>query len=1203
MPNNTEHYHLIQPLPTENYDIAIPNENMDIIDKALSDHDISLAGVVDKITTGVMPVINVSGNVDANSLTTTATNLFSGVTVNGFPTEWTGDSGAVIVHNDGKYVQQLLFKHGEINTPSMWIRNTVSLTPSIVWNSWHQILPITDDAIGARAVDDVASDALVTPVAKNLTPWLQGIYGNLKSFWNFKNRTEGFAPTNHASVNTQYGEAAGTGGVYGHVQYASLDTVTSSTAQSVIPYRFINDAGLNLNNYHRTFEFTFVANSTSDIVGLPTDWDASSGIHGSMSVRRGSGPNYSIQTLKQLYNPNTDAVNTWERKSISGTAWGQWIKTSPLTDSLQSKVVECTTATAEGATPKIVTTVSGSAIAKGDILALTFTLGNNASNISLRVNGTAYPVSLGGRSPTGTANTGSINVASNGVVLFYFTGSAFVLFGSTDAVDNDTDTTVAIELIGSAASQFKIHTPTVGQDTAILFPFVGICPDGTIEIVTNTGSFTTGGVREFTSVALSLLENIFWIAVQFTSGMWNAGAVCGTGAVSRRIIGTNGWKYAIGQYYNKSGVLVNNNNTVDLVQTPLYLGGTQTGNYFVPSEYSLTCRDTTKVYKRIGYFTTIANFYLTDYQPVFTYNTKSSSWEPFGVGSSGSDVDLTSYVRYDINPVRIGANTTASVNDSTAVGVFAQSAWANGTAIGANATTLGTSATAIGQASIANGYSVAVGQRANASNTSSVAVGVGTLSNMFSTSIGGYARASSPEAIAIGYVANATANGAIALGRSVIANGPEAIAIGANANAAAFNSLSIGPNSSSIIQSIAIGEQAKTTGIYGLAVGSPANAVGLGSIAIGASTRANSNSSTVVGYGANANANSVAVGSNANSAEYGVAYGYYTNVGYGGVAIGANAIASLKATSIAIGRFANTSGESSVSLGYYANVTSDYATAIGYSAKATGTNSIALGSFASIGREESVAIGKQASSNSPFVVAIGANTAVSSSYGIAIGHGANTTSAGTYSVALGPTASAASSYSVALGYGSTTASGEGSAIRLGSATYPATLACRVPLTTPSDIRDKADIVPVQNSLNFISRIEPVQYVSNPRVRYIPEDLDEQQQELKNRYNMCKYDKESYTKGDKKGSRKRVGVIAQQVQEAIQEVYGTDNYADIINNNLYDVKEKLPDGVETQLTANYAGFVPFLIGAIQELNAKVTTLEAEIKEIKESTSRA
>lgn len=87
---------------------------------------------------------------------------------------------------------------------------------------------------------------------------------------------------------------------------------------------------------------------------------------------------------------------------------------------------------------------------------------------------------------------------------------------------------------------------------------------------------------------------------------------------------------------------------------------------------------------------------------------------------------------------------------------------------------------------------------------------------------------------------------------------------------------------------------------------------------------------------------------------------------------------------------------------------------------------------------------------------------------------------------------------------------------------------------------------------------------------------------------------------------RVGVSAQETQKALEEVYGSSNYANLINDNLFDLDaEDIPEGVENQLSANYEGFIPFLIKAVQELDKRTRALEtaAEQKILEESIEKA
>ena len=119
----------------------------------------------------------------------------------------------------------------------------------------------------------------------------------------------------------------------------------------------------------------------------------------------------------------------------------------------------------------------------------------------------------------------------------------------------------------------------------------------------------------------------------------------------------------------------------------------------------------------------------------------------------------------------------------------------------------------------------------------------------------------------------------------------------------------------------------------------------------------------------------------------------------------------------------------------------------------------------------------------------------------------------------------------------------------------------------SDIRDKADIEDTPLGLDFISKINPVQYRWDYRDDYdvINEDGS-----------ITKLEKD----GSKKRSRLHQGVIAQQVKEVIDEL-GVDfgGYQDHSLSGGCDVK-----------SIGYQEFIPPLIKAIQELKAEVELLK-------------
>lgn len=272
----------------------------------------------------------------------------------------------------------------------------------------------------------------------------------------------------------------------------------------------------------------------------------------------------------------------------------------------------------------------------------------------------------------------------------------------------------------------------------------------------------------------------------------------------------------------------------------------------------------------------------------------------------------------------------------------------------------------------------------------------------------------------------------------------------------------------------------------------------------------------------------------------------------------------------------------------------------------TGANSIALGINAQANSSDSIAIGnaKVNTSNAYNSIAIGNDyTVASKKSSIAIGDGSSVY--GNFSVGLGCIANAWGNYSLSLGTesfssgNSSTALGHlastsnSNSIQLGDAANLSSITAKVPITTTSDERDKTDIAEIKDSaLEFLNKVKAIRYVFNGRKLYIDnENLSDEEREKLNTYGMCDYDKEAHAQGTKKGSRMRVGVSAQNIQQALIDVFGDSGYANLVNDNLFDYNpDDIPDGVESQLAVNYEGFIPFLIKAVQELDARVKELE-------------
>lgn len=261
----------------------------------------------------------------------------------------------------------------------------------------------------------------------------------------------------------------------------------------------------------------------------------------------------------------------------------------------------------------------------------------------------------------------------------------------------------------------------------------------------------------------------------------------------------------------------------------------------------------------------------------------------------------------------------------------------------------------------------------------------------------------------------------------------------------------------------------------------------------------------------------------------------------------------------------------------------------GYQSTA-GAKSITIGPFAKSG-SNAVSVGFGAGSGLPSddCVSIGQN-AYGGSQSIEIGH---ESLAFERSVAVGCNAQTIGQNSILLG---AQENGdvliESNAIKLGN-TNTSTLTCSVELTVTSDERDKTDISVINKSLSFVNQLTPIQYVRNPRKRYIDyNNLSNKEKEDINKYGLCRYDKKSHSKGTKKGDRLRVGLSAQEIQAALEKVYGTADYANIVNDNLHDTTKQIPSDIENSLTVAYGNLIPFLIGAVNELSERLKKLEGD-----------
>ena len=337
---------------------------------------------------------------------------------------------------------------------------------------------------------------------------------------------------------------------------------------------------------------------------------------------------------------NSDVVKLTGNQTIAGT---KTFSTSPVVPtkntaagnnptiiateaqvySSSSRIVNLICATAVATVEKVITDATYT-LKAGDLISIQFTAGNTANSPTLNINGTgAKQIRLGGGQPTSASGTGSAYCVANNKMMFHYDGEYFWLFGSQDITDDNT--TSITSLYGTVANNYKTRGTTAGwtPGAEVRYAMVGICDDGTIDKITATSSSSATGIRAFTPNKISLLENIFVSTATTTA--WSIGGIFTQAMYSRLSVTLANWRFPVGQYYNKSGVLVGNDVIVDLNQTPFYVGGERHGNFFIPKEFSLTLRNTSYVYKRIGLWNSAANMYLTDYQHIYIY--QNGIWE------------------------------------------------------------------------------------------------------------------------------------------------------------------------------------------------------------------------------------------------------------------------------------------------------------------------------------------------------------------------------------------------------------------------------------------------------------------------------------------------------------------------------------------------------------------------------------------------
>lgn len=153
-------------------------------------------------------------------------------------------------------------------------------------------------------------------------------------------------------------------------------------------------------------------------------------------------------------------------------------------------------------------------------------------------------------------------------------------------------------------------------------------------------------------------------------------------------------------------------------------------------------------------------------------------------------------------------------------------------------------------------------------------------------------------------------------------------------------------------------------------------------------------------------------------------------------------------------------------------------------------------------------------------------------------------------------------------------------------------------TNASDYRDKTDFKSISNSLKFINLLNPVTFVDNQREKYTSfKDtgvLDDNGKMITEKI----FNDIDHMNGTLKGDRRISGFIAQDVYKAMIDIYNDDNYACIVDYNMYDNDIEDNNDIEPdRYYMRYTQLIPFLTGAIQELSKEIDALKATIAELK------
>jgi hypothetical protein len=178
-------------------------------------------------------------------------------------------------------------------------------------------------------------------------------------------------------------------------------------------------------------------------------------------------------------------------------------------------------------------------------------------------------------------------------------------------------------------------------------------------------------------------------------------------------------------------------------------------------------------------------------------------------------------------------------------------------------------------------------------------------------------------------------------------------------------------------------------------------------------------------------------------------------------------------------------------------------------------------------------------------------------------------------VVIGRSASSAHNQCVAIGVNATTVADN--MIQLGSSNITS-LRCQVGLTVLSDERDKCNVQPFFEGLDFVSQLNPVKFnldarANYPETNFVPD-------------------------GSKCDSTPRVGFIAQEIK-AIQANNNCEFLNVVLDEEIHQVVRGNVTGNIPTYMINMDNLVPILVNAIKDLN-NIMIQQADVMELQGNT---